>query len=312
MSVRTGEDLRLMIRRFGRTAMLTAIMAAGLWISSGTAFAAEPEKPAPPANTAPVMLQPERLPERLAPASPSVQPAEMDKALEQTLKKSRYAWRIPREQRIQEGKVLSFIRLCAVYVRETVEKVAKVIGKIFDFLFGRSDRNGATPKVADSAGTLRLLLIVASVLVVCVLLLLIYRKMAGEPPITDVEAVHISPARPDLNDENTSPDALSDDGWMALAQQLAEEGELRLALRALFLAGLAILAGRRMILVAKHKSNLDYLRELRSRNHETPTLPDLFKVNTLSFESVWYGDHPGSTEMLERMRENVERLRDHV
>ena len=72
-------------------------------------------------------------------------------------------------------------------------------------------------------------------------------------------------AVPDLNEESVTADQLPEDGWLQLARELMERGELRLALRASYLAGLAHLGHRELIHLARHKSNRDYDRELHRR-----------------------------------------------
>jgi hypothetical protein len=96
-------------------------------------------------------------------------------------------------------------------------------------------------------------------------------------------------AAPDLTDENVKADDLSTRRWLTLAGELAENGELRLAVRALYLATLAHLADHELITIEVYKSNHDYERELKRRAHEHPELISIFSSNLNSFERVWYG-----------------------
>ena len=81
---------------------------------------------------------------------------------------------------------------------------------------------------------------------------------------------------PDLTDENVKADDLSTNRWLTLAGELAEKGELRLAMRALYLATLAHLADREMITIEVYKSNREYERELKRRAHEHQELLSIF------------------------------------
>jgi hypothetical protein len=55
--------------------------------------------------------------------------------------------------------------------------------------------------------------------------------------------------------------------WTRLGREFRQRGELRLALRAFYLASLSHLAAKGLVTVARFKSNRDYERELRRRGH---------------------------------------------
>jgi hypothetical protein len=122
----------------------------------------------------------------------------------------------------------------------------------------------------------------------------------------DAEAIA---APPDLSDENVTAEQLPEDGWLRLGMDMIERGELRLALRAFYLASLAHLAERNLITLAKFKSNRDYERELQRRSHALPELTATFSDNVSVFDRVWYGLHDVPSDLLERFRVNVERIK---
>src|SRR5207249_6888475 len=114
---------------------------------------------------------------------------------------------------------------------------------------------------------------------------------------------------PDVADENVAADELPEDGWSRLARELMERGELRLALRAFYLASLAHLAARNLISLAKFKSNRDYERELRRRGHSFEALLALFGQNVSVFERIWYGLHEVNAELVGQFAANVETIK---
>jgi hypothetical protein len=116
-------------------------------------------------------------------------------------------------------------------------------------------------------------------------------------------------AAPDLTNEYVAANALPEDEWLVMARDLVNQGELRLALRAYYLANLAHLAQRQLLSIARFKSNRDYERELARRAHALPRLPGLFHENVLMFERVWYGLHETTAEMLAEYAARVEQLR---
>lgn len=84
--------------------------------------------------------------------------------------------------------------------------------------------------------------------------------------------------------ETLQPDQSAGD-LLAEAEALARQGELRAAIRKAYIALLVEMGERKLISLAQHKTNRDYLRAVRS--HE-PLYGNL-KGLTDSFERHWYG-----------------------
>jgi hypothetical protein len=89
------------------------------------------------------------------------------------------------------------------------------------------------------------------------------------------------------------------DNLFSEAERLAREGNLRAAIRKGYIALLCELSDRKIIGLATHKTNRDYLRDVRKR-------PELFQnMNALTnnFETVWYGFGKAETEDWEKFRQ---------
>ena len=82
-----------------------------------------------------------------------------------------------------------------------------------------------------------------------------------------------------LEPEETATDLLSE------AEALARRGELRAAIRKAYIALLVELGDRKLISLAQHKTNRDYLNSLRN----VPPLHSRMRGLTESFERHWYG-----------------------
>jgi Domain of unknown function (DUF4129) len=82
-----------------------------------------------------------------------------------------------------------------------------------------------------------------------------------------------------LEPEETATDLLSE------AEALARRGELRAAIRKAYIALLVELGERKLISLAQHKTNRDYLNSLRN----VPPLHSSMRGLTESFERHWYG-----------------------
>ena len=114
---------------------------------------------------------------------------------------------------------------------------------------------------------------------------------------------------PDLRDENVAADALPEDEWLKLAEEMRASGDLRLAIRALFLAALSDLARRQLVQIAKFKSNRDYQREITRRSAAVPQRTSAFSAMMAVYERVWYGLYEPSGNMFSECEENVRLLR---
>jgi hypothetical protein len=112
-----------------------------------------------------------------------------------------------------------------------------------------------------------------------------------------------------LSREDVTADELPEDEWLALATKLAGEGELRLAIRALFLSALAAMAGRQWIVLARFKSNRDYEREFRRRAASLPQALGAFSSLAAIYNRIWYGLHEPSPELLQQCQQSVQTLK---
>ena len=94
-----------------------------------------------------------------------------------------------------------------------------------------------------------------------------------------------------------------------MARDFLARGELRLALRAFYLASLAHLAQRNLVTIARYKSNHDYERELSRRAHALPEVMSTFTENVSIFDRIWYGMHEVNGAMIDHFQRNVEKIK---
>src|SRR6266849_924436 len=91
--------------------------------------------------------------------------------------------------------------------------------------------------------------------------------------------------------ERLEPDQTSAD-LLAQAESLARSGDLRAAIRKAYIALLCELGDRKVISLAQHKTNRDYLGAVRDR----PSLFLSMRGLTNSFEIHWYGFVPATPD----------------
>lgn len=296
---RTGEDVRVELKLARRAGPARAVAVLALLVA-GTAFGPVVRVGAAEA----------------APAS-AVQPAQLDRALDDVLAGGDFRWRLPpvaaAEVPAADGPVKRFLRQGVELVRgafRTMGRWWKELGEWYDRHFSRAEEKEA-PERRSSGGSagievIRVLLYifigVAVLLIGWVVWLMVKQAKRNAAPVLTARAVAV--AAPDLRDENVQAALLPADGWLALAREQAARGEWRLAWRALYLATLARLAAEGLLSLAKFKTNLDYERELRRRALSRAEIVARFAARRRGFEDVWYGRaQPGEAEVREWMTE---------
>ena len=98
--------------------------------------------------------------------------------------------------------------------------------------------------------------------------------------------------------EKISADETSDN-LFSEAEKLARDGNLRGAIRKGYIALLFELSERNVIGLAKHKTNRDYLRDVRKRNELHKNMDGL----TLNYERHWYGFEAAEARDWEEFRD---------
>jgi hypothetical protein len=159
----------------------------------------------------------------------------------------------------------------------------------------------------DWMGGMRILLFVLLAAVAAALAIFFWRYWKRQKTSTVISAQAV-PARPDLADENITASDLPENEWLAMAREQIAAGNLRLALRAYYLAGLAHLGERELLKITRFKSNQEYVRELGRRARSKPELLTTFGDTVLDFERVWYGLHDVTPDGVNDYQRKVERI----
>jgi len=124
---------------------------------------------------------------------------------------------------------------------------------------------------------------------------------------------------PDLSDGAAASER-SEDEWLALADRLEREGELRLALRSVYLGLLAGLAQREWLTIRRDRTNRDYLNEFTRRWRRRPQaaleqrieIPEKLRGSMRQFDRVWYGSHVPTPEAVAAYRQDQREFLNHV
>ena len=279
----TGEDLRVTLRTFQTPALAIALLLLVSFSSANVHGADAPQKSSPAAT------------------APGTQ---LDRSIDEVLQRPEYTWREPRVKKVSEGEESAMWKRVEAWLK----KQAHAFGDWIDSLFKKNrGLPGGGWNFPFSAQGFTYILIAVVVVIIGLLVWFLWRSRSRAARI-GMKATPATPL-PDLTSDDVSGDELPVDGWTALALELLERGELRLAMRAFYFSSLAHLASRSLVNIAKFKSNRDYERELLRRSHALPNLTASFSDNVTIFDRVWYGQHAIDGELMQQFRGNVERIR---
>ncbi|MBC7910518.1 MAG: DUF4129 domain-containing protein, partial [Pyrinomonadaceae bacterium] len=168
----------------------------------------------------------------------------------------------------------------------------RVLKQFLEWLSGLFPKRGPTVTSPGQAGFLSL--IAQIVVVVLALAVIGYAVWKFGPRIWNARGrVKKKPKREArvVLGEHLEPDQTSAD-LLAEAEALAREGNLRAAIRKGYIALLCELGDRKILGLAQHKTNRDYLSAVRSQEQ----LYREMHLLTNSFENHWYGFVPASPE----------------
>jgi Domain of unknown function (DUF4129) len=303
-----GADLQAELRRQrGSRHDAVPVRALALVLMVATAFSSTPLRA--DSATPPTVI---------TTANPALPPApsHLNQAIDKTLSKDEYAWRMPRQEEAMsdDNVVTRILKKFFDYIGSTLTRVMKAFVKFLRWLW-RSDKDhdpASKPVTGVSHFPWETLFFCVLVLVVACLILLIVRYFQRRNAPLPVVTPTVPLRTIDLEAEDVRADALPEDSWLSLAQELIEKGELRLALRAFYLATLSILAQKELIRLAAAKSNRDYLQELTRRLRGNLTAVPAFRENVRLFEASWYGTHAVTAAIIDAMRSNHQNVRDHA
>ena len=298
-SLSSGADLRAQIKTVAERATLLVLLVVFSLVTCGSqsAFAA-----------APVVEPQQQLQQRAA---------RLDRSVEQVIKDPRFAWRLPREHhQLEKRELPGFMQSIITWIQDTAVTVGGWIGDAIKWLFKKLPKpsfSGVKPGWGGSFSDIALLLMyLLLALLLCFGAVFAWRRLRRTPEPEAELPMHTLQVAPDLHDESVIASELTEERWLALARELLEKGELRLGLRALYLATLAALADAKLVTIARCKTNHDYERELLRFSHAMPRLSEAFSLNLRIFEAAWYGMHLPDAETVRSYLDNHRRITSDV
>jgi hypothetical protein len=303
-SLQTGADLKVEMNKFADSAKVAVAIILLFFISFGwsvnTASCAEN-------NVAPINKKI---------TYSVISAAELDNSINEVISKREYSWRMPKEKVIkteESGIIAKFIDGLIDTIKEWLKPVMKWLKRAVEWIVEKllgwtKYAPGEDKSSANWVQPLRIALYILIAIAVLVLVFVLLRVLKIYLSDKTAAAISLTAPKPDIMKESTLADELPADSWMEMAENLIARGDLRSALRALYLASLSLLARQKVIVVTRFKSNREYERELYRKAHHAPELLTAFSGNMHTFEGIWYGNHLVTGDTIRIFKENQTRI----
>lgn len=240
--------------------------------------------------------------------APAVTPPALDQAISRQIQAAEYSWRIPKEQipvaraGEEQGGIWRTLDDWFLSLRDWYRRWKRWLGQFLpDGAAGPDSPAGIRQELLQ--GLLWFFALAAAGLVIW-LVVKVKRRGRSAPPSLLPGTIKV----PDLRDENVLASALPEDEWLELARKLLEQGDCRLAVRAVYFSILARLAGWNYLIIAKAKTDREYEREVCRKAHVHPRLAGIFGNVVTLFERVWYGPYPADAATVSVLLEQQEQL----
>jgi hypothetical protein len=241
-------------------------------------------------------------------SSAAVSPADLEHSVQQTIQAHEYDWRLPPPP-VSAAKspwLMRMVDRMIEGVRSATRAVGNGVERFLRWLFGDrfpQPQPGAPPSSGLNS-TVSLLLLA----VILVAAWLSWRKLRS-PRVRRTVSATAGPEPVRLDAEDLTPDRLPEESWIELAERSLRENNLRLALRAFYLANLAWLGRRGFISIHPGKTNREYEAELRRRARAHAEARGLFTANIAAFERAWYGMYEVTGDDIVQFRGRVSEMK---
>lgn len=248
-------------------------------------------------------------------ATQSVDAPKLDRSIHQVTHRPEFLWQEPRatEAGAPSNAFVRFtqdaVQFIGNMVHQAFEWLGAVIRAIVRWLLGQPrdlpDNGNGRRGMPYAAPILFVLIALAAGAVIALLLRMRMERRRKARTAASVPVPEVL----DLASDNVAPDQAPEDEWLAMAARLLDSGNLRLAMRAIYLAVLAGLGDAGLITIHRARSNMDYQRELARRARGNAKLLETFRGLVGVFERTWYGEHALSREDFDGFRASAVEMR---
>jgi hypothetical protein len=279
-SMTSGEDLRAALLKLATIAALVLVMIV---------------MPLPsPAQQAP-------------PPAPAVDASRLDKSIDEVIRRREFTWRAAPAKTATEKEWPGWITSAVRSIRNGAHWLSEKIKQWFK----SNEREGTDGRSVAERPPIELWSAAIALVLVGGGVVLFLRRRRSKP--AEVVPVDNTVTPVNLADDSVTADQLPECSWLALADEWLTKGDYRLAMRALYLAGLNYLSQRDLVSIARYKTGLDYRAELERRARAgarvSPDVVPVFQANNALFERGWYGRHVVDRAQVETFASGLDEMR---
>jgi hypothetical protein len=239
---------------------------------------------------------------------PAIDSSRLDKSIDEVIRRREFTWRaaplqLNETQKEWPGWLQSAVRAIRNGGHWLAEKIKQWF-KANNREVVDGGRAAERPPIELWSAAVALALVAGGVA-------LFLRRRRSKP--AEVTPVHNFATPVNLSDDSVMADQLPESSWLALADEWLTKGDYRLAMRALYLAGLNYLSQRDLVSIARYKTGLDYKSELERRARAgtgvSLDVVPVFQANNAMFERGWYGCHVVDREQVQAFASGLDEMR---
>jgi hypothetical protein len=241
------------------------------------------------------------------PVHAQVDPVRLDRSIDQVVHSREFTWRAPHAGgQDAEGRWVGWVRSAEDLWNHGWDWVKRAFRAIFE------RKSGTLADGKDAPVTRRMLESMIGLVIALIVAAVVAFFMRRRAPVVVAEAITVATPAVNLADDSVTADQMPESSWRKLADEWLAKGDCRLALRALYLAGLNYLSGRNLVSIRRWKSVLDYRRELERRSRANPEVAPVFTRSVAIFERGWYGPHLVDREMVESFASGLTEIKTYL
>lgn len=275
-----GRDLMLQLRHLPAATLLLMLLLAG--VTSAASI---------------------HTPAKTGPNGAALTDADIKQGIDRVTAGSDYGWlRASNEAPLDDWFGAWLLRGLAAGIRHAESWIFDLVHRILGH-----DEKPSTYKepLPTRAPNLRWLMYGLAGLLAIAMMLAVVRTRRSAPPVIGSA---VMAAALDLNADDVLASERPDEHWLAMAEDFRARGDLRLAIRALYLSNLAYLGAHQFLGVSKSKSNAIYERELGLRCRVEEVCRAFARANR-NYERVWYGMHDVTPELWQLFEQEISAVR---
>ncbi len=231
---------------------------------------------------------------------------ELEDALDRVVHDRDFAWRMPPVESDEPKSLLvKLLDSISDGLKKMLLELAEFIEEIVLSFRSDADKGDWLGNMLSGGKFLTITVILIAVLTA----FLLWRHLKNKSN-DKLKLQRLDPIKKDVESiDSLSPSEILESEWHEIGQGFLRSGDYKSAVRAIFIASIAILSKKEIIVLRKSKTNREYSRELRRKLRRAGDAGDAFNQSLSFFEMVCYGNADPDREMAEACFRNYEKFK---